>query len=370
MLRADRLRVGYRTRRHERVVLDDLDVELRQGALTCLLGVNGSGKSTLLRTLAGMQSPLGGRALLDGHDVHGLPAMERARRLAVVLTDQIDVGTLRVEDLVALGRHPHTGWSGRLRGGDVEAVEWAIKAVGADPLRGRPVSELSDGERQRVLIARALAQRPAVLALDEPVAFVDVPRRVELAQLLRRLARDTGIAVLLTTHDLDLALRSADELWLLRRSEGAEWIGANPAWKAVGESRLLRGAPEDLVLSGAVAEAFHAREVRFDVERAAFLPVGSPRGAARVHGAGPAAVWLARGLERVGVRLAAEDEEAGFEVVELFQGGFGLEVAAGPHDGGSWSEHATVEALLDAVEAALTPRDARVRQAYGSGAGA
>ncbi|HWH31964.1 MAG TPA: ABC transporter ATP-binding protein [Egibacteraceae bacterium] len=346
-LRAEGLAVGYRARRHERLVLDGLDVALRPGRLTCLLGPNGSGKSTLLRTLAGMQAPLAGRALLGGQDVHRLAAMERARRLAVVLTDQVDAGTLRVEDLVALGRHPHTGWSGRLTARDADAVSAAITAVDAGHLRGRMVSELSDGERQRVLIARALAQQPRVMALDEPLAFVDVPRRVELTQLLRRLAREADLAILLTTHDLDLALRFADDLWLL---DGA---------------RLLRGGPEDLVLSGAVARAFAAQDVSFDLERGAFLPVAAPRAVARVHGSGAGAVWLARALERAGLRVASPDDPrpAAFEAVELFQGGFGLEVAAGPDDGGSWSEHPTIESLLETVEAALR----RAGPAPGSG---
>ena len=332
------LRVGYRSRRHERVVLEGLDVALRPGRLTCLLGPNGSGKSTLLRTLAGMQAPLAGHALLEGEDVHRLGAVERARRLAVVLTDQVDVGTMRTEDLVALGRHPHTGWSGRLTPRDHAAVDWAVESVGAGPLRGRMVSELSDGERQRVLIARALAQQPRVLALDEPVAFVDVPRRVELTQLLRDLAHRTGLAVLLTTHDLDLALRYADDLWL------------------IGPDRtLLRGAPEDLVLSGAVAEAFHSDEVRFDLERGAFLPTAATRGIARVHGAGAAAVWLGRAVERAGFRLAGDGEPADVEVSQLFQGGYGLEVGGTPTRPGAWSEHPTVEALLAALDTALTP---------------
>ena len=340
-LRAEGLRVGYRSRRHERVVLDDLHVTLSPGRLTCLLGPNGSGKSTLLRTLAGMQTPLAGRALLEDDEVHRLSAMERARRLAVVLTDQVDVGTMRVEDLVALGRHPHTGWSGRLRPDDVAAVEHAIRSVGADPLRGRMVTQLSDGERQRVLIARALAQQPRVLALDEPVAYVDVPRRVELTQLLRDLARRTGLAVLLTTHDLDLALRNADDLWL---------IGPDPA----GKTGLVRGAPEDLVLSGDIARAFHAPDVRFDLERGAFLPAARTRGVARVHGDGPPAVWVGRALERAGFRQAEPDERADVEVAQLFQGGYGLEVGGTPTQPGAWSEHPSVEDLLLAVDAALT----------------
>ncbi len=175
MLRADALTVGYRGRRGtRREVLAGLDLTLPAGELTCLLGANGSGKSTLLRTLAGMQAPLAGRVTLLGDDVTALEPRERARRLAVVLTDPVETGGLTGADLVALGRHPHTGWSGRLGPADRDAVDWALRATGAAPLAARPVGQLSDGERQRLLVARALAQQPAVLALDEPVAFVDL----------------------------------------------------------------------------------------------------------------------------------------------------------------------------------------------------
>lgn len=340
MLRGENLQVGYRRRGGARTVLADVDIDLRAGELTCLLGPNGSGKSTLLRTLAGMQPALSGQVFLDGEVAHRLSAMQRARRLAVVLTDQIDVGMLRVEDLVALGRHPHTGWSGTLQAEDIEAVSRALAAVGCEPLRGRMVAQLSDGERQRVLIARALAQSPTVLALDEPIAFVDVPRRVELTGLLRRLARETGMAVLLTTHDIDLALRSADRLWLIGQD-------------SVGAARLLTGAPEDLVLSGAVARAFATDEVTFDVERAAFLPLAPARGRARVHGKGAEAVWAARALERIGLAVINSDDVTAVEVTVLFQGGWGLEI------NGAWSEYGNIESLLDAVNTALLSQPAQ-----------
>ncbi|MGH3665817.1 MAG: ABC transporter ATP-binding protein, partial [Egibacteraceae bacterium] len=244
VLTSHALAVGYRRRRRaDRVLLSGLELALPAGELTCLLGPNGSGKSTLLRTLAGMQEPLSGEVRLLGDDVGALEPRERARRLSVVLTEPVDTGLMRAADLVALGRYPHTGWGGRLSDDDVAAVRWALRVTGAAPLAARRVLELSDGERQRVLIARALAQQPAVLALDEPVAFVDLPRRVELTQLLRDLARECGLAVLLTTHDLDLALRSADTLWLI-----------DP--HAEPDQRLRTGAPEDLLLAGAVAAAF------------------------------------------------------------------------------------------------------------------
>ena len=291
-LELESLSVGYHRNRHRRVVLESLELTIEPGELVCLVGPNGSGKSTLLRTIAAMQPALGGRALLNGEDVATLTPAERARRLAVVLTDPIDVGAMTAIDLVGLGRYPHTGWRGRLTAADESAVEWAITATGATPLAQRPVAELSDGERQRVLLARALAQQPALLALDEAVAFVDVPRRVELVHILRNLARECGLAVLLTTHDLDLAIRFADTLWLLEPAEGP--------------STLHAGGPEDLVLNGAVSRAFASEEVTFDLDRGVFVSPPSDVARVTVRGSGTRAVWTRRALEREGLSVVAD----------------------------------------------------------------
>ena len=287
-LRAEGLTVGYSTRRGATAVLADLDLTIDVGELVFLVGPNGSGKSTLLRTLAGMQPALAGRAFLAGDDVAALPPAERARRLAVVLTDPVDAGAMTATDLVALGRYPHTDWAGRLSAADWAAVTWALESTGATALADRHVAELSDGERQRVLLARALAQQPQLLALDEAVAYVDVPRKVELVQILRHLARECGLAVLLTTHDLDLAIRHADTLWLLE--PGAP-------------STLHAGSPEDLVLAGAIGRAFDSDEVTFDTARGVFVPTPPHLSAVTVHGSGLEAEWTRRAMEREGLAV-------------------------------------------------------------------
>ncbi|MDA8020919.1 MAG: ABC transporter ATP-binding protein, partial [Thermoanaerobaculia bacterium] len=228
-------------------------MQLRPGELVCLVGPNGAGKSTLMRTLAGMQPALGGEVLLDGADIHRLSARERARRLSVVSTDPVATGLLDVEAVVGLGRYPHTGWSGRLREEDHRIVRWAIAAVGIEDFVHRTVSELSDGERQKVMIARALAQEPQVMVLDEITAFLDLPRRVQMMQLLRQLARSSNRAILLSTHDLDLALRSADTIWLMPRDQP-----------------LVVGAPEDLVLGGDFESVFVREGIHFDREQGSF----------------------------------------------------------------------------------------------------
>ena len=336
VLEARALSVGYPQRRgRAHTVLAGLELALQPGELTCLLGPNGSGKSTLLRTLAGMQPPLAGQALLQGTPVTRLSTRERARRLAVVLTDPVDVGLMRAVDLVALGRYPHTGWGGQLRPGDRAAVDWALAATAAGTLAHRRVGELSDGERQRVAIARALAQQPAVLALDEPIAFIDVPRRVELTVLLRRLARECGFAVLLTTHDLDLAIRAADTVWLLEPGEPA---------------RVHVGGPEDLVLAGAVGRAFHSDEVAFDLARGSFVPTATAFGRARVVGRGVAVRWTRQALEREGLAMVAAGEHADL-VVEVHGQTGGWRIVS-PVEGRA---HDSVRGLLAEVRG-LVPR--------------
>ena len=214
-LSAQDLAVGYRTRRAQRAVLAGISVSVRAGELVCLIGPNGTGKSTLIRTLAKLQSPLSGSVRIGGDDLVRLPVSVVARRLGVVLTERLAVEGLTVRQIVELGRYPHTGWLGRFTAQDADTVSWAIQAVGATHLAQRDFQRLSDGERQRVMVARALAQEPGVLILDEPTAFLDVQSRIELMALLRTLTRRRSLAIVMSTHELELALRVADRVWLV-----------------------------------------------------------------------------------------------------------------------------------------------------------
>lgn len=190
---------------------------------------------------------------VEGRDIAESSIAELARQIAVVLTERIDPGMLSVRDIVGLGRTPHLGITGQLSSADREVIDWAMAAVDIEELAGRMMVELSDGQRQRVMTARALAQQPALLVLDEPTSFLDVPSRVELLDLLARLARDEGIAVLVSSHDLELVLRLADHVWLLG-----------------SDGRFTVGSPGSLAGSGLIAETFDRGRLHFDADHLVF----------------------------------------------------------------------------------------------------
>ncbi|MEZ0362108.1 ATP-binding cassette domain-containing protein [Mycobacterium sp. pUA109] len=280
------LSIGYRHRRRRTTVAGGLHAVAHRGELTVLLGPNGCGKSTLIRTLCGLQPPLGGQVLLDGAETGGLPLDELARRVAVVLTDRVDPGLLSARELAGLGRIPHLGLSARLGPDDDAVVDWALAAVGAEHLAHRPAAELSDGERQRVLTARALAQQPGLLVLDEPTAFLDVPSRAGLVELLRTLAREQDLAVVMSTHDLELALRVADRVWLLHP-----------------DGTLVDAIPEELLLAGRIGALFDGDTLGFDPASGTFaLRATGIRRSARIAAPEPLRTALDRLLAREGWR--------------------------------------------------------------------
>ncbi len=329
VLSAHDLTIGYtRKRGTPLVVAERLSLQLVAGELVCLVGPNGAGKSTLLRTLAAMQPALAGTVRLGDADIFALDPRERARRMSVVLTERVEGGHLTAYALVALGRHPYTDWTGRLSEHDEAIVRWAIETVGAKPLAARLVEELSDGERQKIMIARALAQEPLVMLLDEPTAFLDVPNRVDIMRVLRALTRLTGRAILLSTHDLDLALRTADRLWLLPRG-----------------GPLFCGAPEDLVLSGALATTFQAEGLSFDPSTGTFTLTRPRTEYVALTGEGLAALWTRRALEREGYQVVENGTPSLCQVTILPGDPPRWRIDRDAHSG----EHESIAALIAAL---------------------
>ena len=204
----NRLTVGYRGHR----VVEDISLSLPCGRLVCLLGPNGAGKSTLLRTLCGFQPPIEGTVTISGSDITTMSAAEVARLVSVVLTDRPLTSSLTAAEMVGMGRAPYTGFWGRLSDDDRRLVSEAMQTVGIDSLATRRMGRLSDGERQKVMIAKALAQHTPVIVLDEPTAFLDYPSKVAVMKTLARLAHDEGKTILMSTHDLEIAAAMADNL--------------------------------------------------------------------------------------------------------------------------------------------------------------
>lgn len=230
----NRLTVGYRGHR----VVEDISLSLPCGRLVCLLGPNGAGKSTLLRTLCGFQPPIEGTVTVSGSDLTAMSAAEVARHVSVVLTDRPPTLSLTAAEMVGMGRAPYTGFWGRLGDDDRRLVSEAMTTVGIAPLATRRMGQLSDGERQKVMIAKALAQHTPVIVLDEPTAFLDYPSKVAVMKTLARLAHDEGKTILMSTHDLELAAQLGDELMEIENKHIRK-ITADEVNRIIG--RLLRG---------------------------------------------------------------------------------------------------------------------------------
>ena len=262
------LSIGYRSKQGVRVVAEGLTAQLQRGQLTCLLGENGVGKSTLLRTLAAFQPKLSGNIMIEGRELESYSERELARTIGIVLTEKPDVQQMTVMELVEMGRAPYTGFWGRLNDTDRKACEEAIALIGIGPLKDRMVQTLSDGERQKVMIAKALAQQTPVIFLDEPTAFLDYPSKVDMLLLLSRISREAQKTIFLSTHDLELALQVADTIWLMvesgkRRSAEGRLL---PKGRKK-EERLIIGTPQELAQSGALSQFIErSKEITFDTQ--------------------------------------------------------------------------------------------------------
>jgi iron complex transport system ATP-binding protein len=292
-LEISQLEIGYPQKKGSPLtVAGPIDIAMSQGELHCLLGPNGVGKSTLLRTLAGIQPALSGVVRILGNDLHNVSKKKLARMLSVVLTDRISYGNLTAYELISLGRIPYTGWLGHLSDEDEEIIGKAIEQTHTGNLAGKSIHELSDGERQKVMIARALAQNTPVILLDEPTAHLDLPNRVDIIRLLRKLARQTNKAIVMSTHELDLALQAADKIWLMTM-----------------DNQLFSGVPEDLVLQDIFGSVFTRDGIEFDKQHGIFKVVEPYCADIRVEGEKTGKFWTKRALERLGFTVNASKEE-------------------------------------------------------------
>lgn len=291
LLSTHQLSVGY----GQHAVLSNISVELRAGELVCFMGPNGIGKSTLIKTLMSLQQPLSGAIRFQNSG-------KTAQLLSVVLTDRIQHPQLTVEELVTLGRYPYLSWNLALRDEDKRKINEAIGKARVLHLSNKKISELSDGQMQMVMIARALAQDTPIILLDEPTAHLDLNNRVEIMNLLKRLTRETNRGILLATHELDLALQTADRVWLAQL-----------------DKTLKTGIPEDLVLDGSFDEVFRFKG--FDLKTGKVEHPITKSKSLKLIGSGHRLLWTKNALERNGYKIASEGiliivHENGWEISE------------------------------------------------------
>lgn len=255
ILSIESLGIGYGSGARKKILLPPLTASAGRGELVAIIGRNGIGKSTLLRTIIGLQTSFGGQVLIEGEDLSKIPRMELARRVGYISTEIIRVSNMTVHDLVTLGRFPHTNWIGRIDDRSREVINDAIEKTGMRNFAGRYIAELSDGERQRAMIARVLAQDAAIMVMDEPLAFLDLPGKYEIANLIRNLSR-AGKTIIFSTHDLDIAVKIADRIWLMLKeglTEGSpDKLIENGSFDAMFESHVSLAGP----FSGSAAKDY------------------------------------------------------------------------------------------------------------------
>lgn len=290
-LKTKDLNIGYlKGKQPEYCVMQSINLELYPGEVTSLLGLNGTGKSTLLRTLAGFQRVLSGSIFVQNKPLSRYTKKELSIIIGVVLTDHTAIGGITVYELVALGRHPYTDFFGRLNSNDHKIIEESLNQVGIIHKKDNYVAELSDGERQKAMIAKVLAQQCPIILLDEPTSFLDITSRIEIMVLLRELAKRHKKSILLSTHDLEHAITLSDRLWILGH-----------------DGKTISGVPEDLIFDGTIKNIFSKKNVIFNAQTGNFELIRDYQPIELV-GAQERVKWLEQALNRTGFSAIAANK--------------------------------------------------------------
>jgi iron complex transport system ATP-binding protein len=289
------LAIGYREKhKAANVLVDDINLAIYPGDFVCLIGPNGCGKSTLLRTLAGIQKPLSGNIKIDGKELAECGRDELSKKTSIVLTENFGVVNTSVQSIVSLGRSPYNNWLGTMSIEDLAVINNVLEATGLTQFKEKNLQELSDGILQKVMIARALAQDTPLILLDEPTAFLDAPSKLEIIHMLRALARQFNKSIILSSHDLDLVLQSADKVVLVTKNR-----------------KIEIDTPEDLVLNGHFEAAFNKEDVKFSLRQGMFKLDASEKINLQVNGEKPETFWTERALARIGISVNPEKEHDG-----------------------------------------------------------
>ena len=255
ILQASKISIGYSHKKEKTIIASNIDLSLRKGKLIALIGANGIGKSTLLRTITGIQKTISGIVLLNGTNIHELDALTLAQNLSVVLTEKLPPSNLTVFELIALGRQPYTNWIGKLTDADIAKVNEAMELTQISHLATKKHFEISDGQLQKVLIARALAQDTPLIILDEPTTHLDLLHKVSLFKLLKKLTQETDKCILFSTHDIDMAIQLSDEMIIMT------------------PETVVQDEPCNLISKGSFTSLFNNEHIIFDPEKGKFLIV-------------------------------------------------------------------------------------------------
>ena len=308
ILSLNNLSIGYSSQRRG-ILCEGLNVSARRGELIALIGKNGTGKSTLLRTIARLQPSLAGSVTIRDREIYQFSGRDFARLVSFVSTENIVIPNMCVYDLVALGRFPYTNWIGRLTEEDCNIIEYSIEQTGLASMKDKNIDSLSDGERQRVMIARTLAQNTDLIILDEPTAFLDLQGRHEIIHLLNKLAAEQEKTILFSTHDLNIATSEADKIWMLL------------------PGMLVEGAPEDLILNNQIKRLFDNSLLQFDSASGTFIVKKQTGVSFLINGEGEGLLWTSRALQRLGLTITENPEQAhGFIRVTQNAGSFDWEI--------------------------------------------
>lgn len=283
------MEIGFQNRKSHKALLPPISGTACQGELIAVVGKNGIGKSTLLRTIAGLQDKLSGELAIDGRSIKQFSRIRLSEKIGYISTETVRVSNLKVYDLVAMGRFPYTNWLGRIKRADDTIINEAIAKTGITGFRDRPVTELSDGERQRAMIAMVLAQDAGIMVMDEPTAFLDISSRFEIMHLLHELTRNRNKSIIFSSHDLNSAMSQADKIWILK------------------ETGLCEGAPEDLMLEGKFNTLFADSRVQFNIADGSFSIRKDEKGRISVRGEGEKRYWTEKALIRAGYTISGSE---------------------------------------------------------------
>ena len=294
ILSFENLEIGFVSGRYRHILLPPVNGSAKAGELIAVIGKNGIGKSTFLRTITGLQPLISGDLKLEGKSIIEYSRAKLAEKVGYISTEIVKVSNMRVYDLVSLGRYPYTNWLGRISDADDKIITGAIVKTGMSGFSNRPVTELSDGERQKAMIAMILAQDTNLMVMDEPTAFLDISSKFEILHLMHELTRNRNKTIVFSTHDLSAAVNQADKIWLLK------------------EQGMLEGAPEDLMLEGSFNALFDESKVRFNSSDGTFTIRNDAKGKVFVSGGEGKKYWTEKAIIRAGYSVT--DQKSAIEV--------------------------------------------------------